>query len=142
MKDRPFGEEVTSAEVRSAENMVADTSQHSFPVDSFYMSRYGWKPALWDLCCILPYHIMSVLLLRGCYLIMFRSEINELRGILTAFAMRYYFGLMLSAYGNAVFRSVPNTAIYNLWTFFVMYLINGAHIDQLLTPTKNETTNY
>lgn len=53
MKDRPFGEGIGLAgvEARKYGNRYITT----FPVDSYYV-KYGYKPALWDLYCILPYY--------------------------------------------------------------------------------------
>ena len=68
-------------------------------------------------------------LLRGCYLIMFRIKNEELRGVLTAIACGI-FGLMISAYGNAFFMQFPTGFMVIL---FLSVLLNGEHIDQLLT---------
>ena len=64
--------------------------------------------------------------------VMFRIKNNELRGILTAIACGI-FGLMISAYGNAFFFQFPTGFIIIL---FLSVLINGEHIDQLLTQQK------
>lgn len=127
LKYRPFGEGLGLGGVEARKYGSRLTTL--IPHDSFYV-KIWMETGIVGLVLFLTIYVSA--LLRGCYLIMFRIKNNELRGILTAIACGI-FGLMISAYGNAFFFQFPTGLIIIL---FLSVLINGEHIDQLLTQQK------
>lgn len=124
LKYKPFGEGLGLGGVEASRYGNRLTS--SIPHDSFYV-KIWMETGIVGLVLYLTIYIGS--LLRGCYLIMFRIKNEELRGVLTAIACGI-FGLMISAYGNAFFAQFPTGFMVIL---FLSILLNGEHIDQLLT---------
>ncbi len=127
LKYKPFGEGLGLGGVEARKYGSRLTTL--IPHDSFYV-KIWMETGIVGLVLFLTIYVST--LLRGCYLIMFRIKNNELRGILTAIACGI-FGLMISAYGNAFFFQFPTGFIIIL---FLSVLINGEHIDQLLTQQK------
>ena len=127
LKYKPFGEGLGLGGVEARKYGSRLTTL--IPHDSFYV-KIWMETGIVGLVLFLTIYVCT--LLRGCYLIMFRIKNNELRGILTAIACGI-FGLMISAYGNAFFGQFPTGFIIIL---FLSVLINGEHIDQLLTQQK------
>lgn len=124
LKYKPFGEGLGLGGVEARKYGSRLTTL--IPHDSFYVKTW-METGIVGLVLFLIIYVSA--LLRGCYLIMFRIKNNELRGILTAIACGI-FGMMISAYGNAFFGQFPTGFIIIL---FLSVLINGEHIDQLLT---------
>ncbi len=124
LKYKPFGEGLGLGGVEARKYGSRLTTL--IPHDSFYVKTW-METGIVGLVLFLIIYVSA--LLRGCYLIMFRIKNNELRGILTAIACGI-FGMMISAYGNAFFFQFPTGFIIIL---FLSVLINGEHIDQLLT---------
>lgn len=124
LKYKPFGEGLGLGGVETAKygNRLTSTIPH----DSYYVKLW-METGIVGLILYLTIYIGA--LLRGCYLIMFRIKNEELRGVLTAIACGI-FGLMISAYGNAFFGQFPTGFMVIL---FLSVLLNGEHIDQLLT---------
>ena len=127
LKYKPFGEGLGLGGVEARKYGSRLTTL--IPHDSFYV-KIWMETGIVGLVLFLTIYVCT--LLRGCYLIMFRIKNNELRGILTAIACGI-FGLLISAYGNAFFFQFPTGFIIIL---FLSVLINGEHIDQLLTQQK------
>lgn len=138
LKDKPFGAGLGLGGVEANKYVNPYTATTPFtatiPHDSYYVKLW-METGIVGLTLYLTIYISA--LLRGCYLIMFRIKNEELRGILTAIACGI-FGLMISAYGNAFFGQFPTGFMVIL---FLSVLLNGEHIDQLLTKqlkTKKE----
>lgn len=124
LKGRPFGEGLGLGGVEAVK--YGNRLTTLIPHDSFYVKLW-METGIVGLMLYLAIYVSA--LLRGCYLIMFRIKNDELRGMLTAIACGI-FGMMVSAYGNAFFGQFPTGFIIIL---FLSVLLNGEHIDQLLT---------
>ena len=124
LKHKPFGEGLGLGGVEA--QIYGERLTTVIPHDSFYVKMW-METGIVGLTLYLAIYISA--LLRGCYLIMFRIKNEELRGVLTAIACGI-FGLMISAYGNAFFMQFPTGFMVIL---FLSVLLNGEHIDQLLT---------
>ncbi len=127
LKYKPFGEGLGLGGVRAMKYGYRITTL--VPHDSFYVKTW-METGIVGLVLFLIIYVSA--LLRGCYLIMFRMKNNELRGILTAIASGI-FGMMISGYGNAF---LGNSRTGFIIILFLSVLINGEHIDQLLTQQK------
>lgn len=124
LKYKPFGEGLGLGGVEA--RVYGERLTTMTPHDSSYVKLW-METGIVGLTLFLTIYISA--LLRGCYLIMFRIKNEELRGVLTAIACGI-FGLMISAYGNAFFMQFPTGFMVIL---FLSVLLNGEHIDQLLT---------
>ena len=124
LKGRPFGEGLGLGGVEAMK--YGNRLTTLIPHDSFYVKLW-METGIVGLMLYLAIYVSA--LLRGCYLIMFRIKNDELRGMLTAIACGI-FGMMVSAYGNAFFGQFPTGFTIIL---FLSVLLNGEHIDQLLT---------
>lgn len=139
LKDKPFGAGLGLGGVEANKYVNPHTATTpltaTIPHDSYYVKLW-METGIVGLILYLTIYAGS--LLRGCYLIMFRIKNKELRGALTGIACGI-FGLMISAYGNAFFGQFPTGFMVIL---FLSTLVNGEHIDQLLTKQlkKQETT--
>ena len=112
LKYKPFGEGLGLGGVEARKYGSRLTTL--IPHDSFYV-KIWMETGIVGLVLFLTIYVCTLL-----------------RGILTAIACGI-FGLMISAYGNAFFFQFPTGFIIIL---FLSVLINGEHIDQLLTQQK------
>ena len=130
LKDKPFGEGMGLAGVEAQK--YGNRYITTIPVDSYYIKIWVQTGIVG---LIIHIAILIVMLLWGCYLIMFRVKDKQLKAILTAMLCGL-FGLMLSAYGNQFF-SQPNTQ-FILFTFMAC-ILNGPYIDRQITQEKESS---
>ncbi|WP_373799825.1 O-antigen ligase family protein [Bacteroides heparinolyticus] len=120
LKDKPFGEGMGLAGVESRK--YGERYITEIPVDSYYVKIWVQTGIVGIL---LHVGIFVLLILWGCYVIMFRVKTAKIRYILSAMICSL-FGLMLSAYGNQFFGQ-PNTQ-FLLFTFMAC-ILNGSYIE-------------
>ena len=130
LKDKPFGEGMGLAGVEAQK--YGNRYITTIPVDSYYIKIWVQTGIVG---LIIHIAILIVMLLWGCYLIMFRVKDKQLKAILTAMLCGL-FGLMLSAYGNQFF-SQPNTQ-FILFTFMAC-ILNGPYIDRQITQERESS---
>lgn len=129
LKDKPFGEGIGLAGVEAQK--YGERYITTIPVDSYYVKIWVQTGIVG---LILHIAVLLVMVLWGCYLVMFKVKDKQLKMILTAMLCGL-FGLMLSAYGNQFFNQ-PNTQ-FILFTFMA-FILNGPYMDRQLTEEREK----
>lgn len=129
LKDKPFGEGIGLAGVEAQK--YGERYITTIPVDSYYVKIWVQTGIVG---LIVHIAILLVMVLWGCYLVMFRVKDKQLKAMLTAMLCGL-FGLMLSAYGNQFFNQ-PNTQ-FILFTFMAC-ILNGPYMDRQLTEERKQ----
>lgn len=127
LKDRPFGVGVGGSVVDKEELMKLD--EPYIPTDSFYVGIWV-QGGIVGLCLYLT--IQVLVLLRCCYLLMFRIKNEQLARILAALLCGV-FGLWLNGYVGDGMGFLPGSFLIAL---FLSFVLNGTYLDKQLN--KNE----
>lgn len=127
LKDRPFGVGVGGSVIDKEELMKLD--EPYIPTDSFYVGIWV-QGGIVGLCLYLT--IQVLVLLRCCYLLMFRIKNEQLARILAALLCGV-FGLWLNGYVGDGMGFLPGSFLIAL---FLSFVLNGTYLDKQLN--KNE----
>lgn len=123
LADKPFGVGVGGTIVDTESLMKLN--EKFIPTDSFYVEKWV-EGGIVGLCLYIGLQIL--VLLRGCYLIMFRIKNNQLRLIL-AVLLSSVFGMWLNGY---VGRSMGFQPSSFLIAVFLSFVLNGPYMDKEL----------
>ncbi len=116
LADKPFGGGIGSAG-DWGKRFAPNTFLAQIATDSWYVQIWAEQGIVG---LVLHLFILSYILLKGSYLIMFRVKEPEIRGILSAL-MAGFTGIMGASYGNGVLGQMPTgMLIYLSWTFIFM----------------------
>lgn len=128
LKSKPFGEGIGLGGVESSKYATRVTTQ--IPHDSWYVKMW-METGIVGL--ILYVAILLVVVMRCCYIIMFKVKDKVLKGYLIGMLCGV-FGMMVSAYGNGFLGQLPTMLIMYA---FLAISINGDKIDSLLMKKQN-----
>lgn len=134
LASRPFGGGIGSAgdwgKRFSPQGFLANIA-----TDSWYVQIWA---EMGIVGLILHLFILSYILVKGSYYIMFKVENPELRGKLSAITAGFA-GIMGSSYGNGVLGQIPTSILtYLTWGFLFMAPILDKDIRGLLEAKKDE----
>lgn len=121
LADKPFGVGVGGTIVDTESLMQLD--EKFIPTDSFYVGKWV-EGGIVGLCLYIGLQVL--VLLRGCYLIMFRIKNNQLRLIL-AVLLSSVFGIWLSGYVGRSMEFQPSSFLIAV---FLSFVLNGTYMDK------------
>lgn len=128
LKDKPFGLGV-GGKVVDIDRLGESNDEKHIPPDSFYVNI--WVES--GIVGLSLYITLQVLvLLRCCYLIMFKIKNNQLRQILAALICGV-FGIWLNGYVGRGMGMYPSSFII---TIFIVFSLNGIYMDKKLDPNE------
>lgn len=131
LNDKPFGVGLGGHIIDKEGLMQLD--EPYIPTDSHYVGIWV-ETGIVGLSIYLG--LLSVIILRGCYVIMFKIHDKELRNLLAALLCGV-FGLWLSGYVNRSMGFHPGRFLVAI---FISFVLNGPYIENILKDERSKKT--
>ncbi len=132
LNDKPFGVGLGGHIIDKEGLMQLD--EPYIPTDSHYVGIWV-ETGVVGLSIYLG--LLSIIILRGCYVIMFKIHDKELRNLLAALLCGV-FGLWLSGYVNRSMGFHPGRFLVAM---FISFVLNGPYIERLSKSEKRQENN-
>lgn len=129
LNDKPFGVGL-GGQIIDKEGLM-ELDEPFIPTDSHYVGIWV-ETGIVGLCVYLI--LLSAIIIRGCYIVMFRIQNKELRNVLAALLCAV-FGLWVSGYVNRAMGFHPGRLLV---AAFLSFVLNGPYLEKLINNRKSE----